>query len=90
MELLIGDKNCSLPLCVCGEMAKNKVPIALKMYKSMAYIINESGGDFEQGGCLYKPTSGIQWTSKYSWMSDRPQKQASEKQTSQCLTVVLW
>ena len=27
--------------------------------KTMAYIMNESGGDFQQGGCLYKPTSGI-------------------------------
>ena len=43
--------------------------------KSMAYIINGSGGDFQQDNCLYKPTSGIQ----HSWMSDRPQKQASEK-----------
>ena len=47
--------------------------------KSMAYIMNESGGDFQKGGCLYKPTSGIQWTSKHSWTSDRPQKRASEK-----------
>ena len=45
----------------------------------MAYIMNESGGDFQQGGCLYKPTSGIQWTPEHSWTSDRPQKQASEK-----------
>ena len=28
----------------------------------MLYIINESGGDFQQDGCLYKLTSGIQWT----------------------------
>ena len=27
----------------------------------MAYIINQSCGDFQQGGCLDKPTSGIQW-----------------------------
>ena len=47
--------------------------------KSMAYIINHSCGDFQQGGCLYKPTSGIQWTPEHSWMSDRPQKQASAK-----------
>ena len=46
----------------------------------MAYIMNMSGGDFQQGGCLYKPTSSIhQWTPKHSWTSDRPQKQASEK-----------
>ena len=47
--------------------------------KSMAYIVYQSCGDFQQGGCLYKPTSGIQWTSKHSWTSDRPQKQASAK-----------
>ena len=47
--------------------------------KSMAYITNKSGGDFQQGGCLYKPTSGTQWTPEHLWMSDRPQKQASEK-----------
>ena len=45
----------------------------------MAYIINLSCGDFQQGGCLYKLTSGIQWTPEHSWMSDRPQKQASAK-----------
>ena len=44
----------------------------------MAYIINQLCGDFQQGGCMYKPTSGIQWTPKDSWTSDRPQKQASE------------
>ena len=47
--------------------------------KYMAYIMNESGGDFKQYGCLYKPTNGIQWTPKLSWTSDMPQKQASEK-----------
>ena len=41
--------------------------------------MNESGDDFQQGGCLYKPTSGIQWTPEHLWTSDRPQKQASEK-----------
>ena len=39
-------------------------PIALKLSqniaKSMAYIINQSCGDFQQGGCLYKPTRDIQ------------------------------
>ena len=45
----------------------------------MAYIINKSGGDFQQGGCLYKPNSGTQWTLEHSWTSDRPQKQASAK-----------
>ena len=41
--------------------------------------MNEAVGDFQQGGCIYKPTSGIQWTPGHSWMSNRPQKQASEK-----------
>ena len=45
----------------------------------MAYNINQLCGDFQQGRCLYKPTSGIQWTPEHSWMSDRPQKQASAK-----------
>ena len=45
----------------------------------MAYIINQSYGDFQQGGCLYNSTSGIQWTPEHLWMSDRPQKQASAK-----------
>ena len=45
----------------------------------MAYITNETGGDFQQGGSLYKPTSGIQWTPKPLWMSDLLHKQASEK-----------
>ena len=27
--------------------------------KSMAYIINELDGDFQQGGCLYKSISNI-------------------------------
>ena len=51
----------------------------------MAYIINKSGGDFQQGDCVYKPTGGTQWTPKYLWTPNRPhaQKQASEKQTSQ-------
>ena len=55
----------------------------------MPYIINESGDDFQQGGCLYKLTSSIQWTPKNSWMPDRPQRQAlsSKKQTYQLLAV---
>ena len=43
-------------------------------------MINQLCGDFQQGGRLYKPTSGIQWAPKHSWMSDRPQKQASAKE----------
>ena len=27
----------------------------------MAYIIEQLAGDFQQGGSLYKPTSGIHW-----------------------------
>ena len=45
----------------------------------MAYIIDQSGGDFKQGGFLHKPTSGNQWTFEYSWSSERPHKQASTK-----------
>ena len=45
----------------------------------MTYIIDQLTGDFQQGGRLYKPTSGIQWIREDSWMSDRPQKQASAK-----------
>ena len=40
--------------------------------------MNESGGDFQHGGCLYKLTSDIQLTPECSWMSDRPQKQSSK------------
>ena len=43
--------------------------IALKLShniaKSMVYIINQPCDDFQQGGCLYKPTCGIQWTPKH-------------------------
>ena len=41
----------------------------------MAYFI-EWSGDFQQGGCLYKLTCGIQWTPQRLW---RPEEQASEK-----------
>ena len=34
--------------------------------KSMAYMMNQSGGDFQQGGCLYKPNSGSQWLPEYA------------------------
>ena len=40
--------------------------------------MSKSGGDFQQGGCLYKLTIGIQWTPEHLLTSDRPQKQASE------------
>ena len=51
----------------------------------MAYIMNKSDGDFQQGGHLYKLNSGIMDTQVLTdiW-------QASQKQTSQLLTVVLW
>ena len=45
----------------------------------MAYCMNKSSGDFQQGGCLYKPTSGTQCTPEHLQTSDKPQKQASEK-----------
>ena len=45
----------------------------------MAYIINQLCGDFQQVGCLYKPTTGIEWTPEDSQTSERPQKQASAK-----------
>ena len=46
-----------------GEMALNITPLHSKCHKnnidkSMAYIMNESSGDFQQGGCLYKLSSG--------------------------------
>ena len=44
----------------------------------MAYIMNESGGDFQRSECLYKLTSDIQWTPERWWTYDKPQKQASE------------
>ena len=70
-------------LCIFKVKWPTGGPIALTLSQnianSMAYIINQSCGDFQQGGCLYKSTSGIQWTSEHSWMSDRPQKQASAK-----------
>ena len=48
----------------------------------MPYIMNKSDGDFQQGDHLYKLNSGIMDTQDI-W-------QASEKQTSQLLAVVLW
>ena len=82
-------------------------PIALKMSqniaKSMAYIITSRmvfssrvvaclHGNFQQGGCLYKPTSGIQWTpdpstrGRLTGLRNKPQK----KQTCQHLAAVYW
>ena len=45
----------------------------------MAYIINESGGDFQLGDSLYKLTSGIQWPPEHPSMSNRSQKQVTAK-----------
>ena len=68
--------------------------IALKLSqniaKSMVYIVNQSCGDFQQGGCLYKSTNGIQWTPEHSWMSHRPQKQASAKAGPSKFGCVYW
>ena len=45
----------------------------------MAYII-ESCGDYKQGGCLYKPTSGIHSMDTQALeTSDKPQKQNLRK-----------
>ena len=48
----------------------------------MAYI-NKLGGGFQQDGCLYKPTSEIQWTNEHLWPSDRPQKQEDSEEVDQ-------
>ena len=50
-----------------------------KIVKSMAYIMNESGGIVQQVTYLSKLISGIQWIPELSTMSDRPQKQSLEK-----------
>ena len=55
-----------------GEMAHKEAPLYSNCHKtyvskSMAYIIDQSDGDFQQGGCLHKPTSDMQWTPKHSW-----------------------
>ena len=61
------------------QLAVYYVVGSLKVAKSMAYIINESGGEFQQGGYLYKSASRIHWTAGHSWTSDRPQKHILEK-----------
>ena len=75
-----------------GKMAQIKAPLHSKysqLAKSMAYVI-KSGGDFQQDGCLYKPSSGIQQTPKHLWTSDRPQKQASETSLRKKRPVSYW
>ena len=46
--------------------------------KSMAYIVNESSGDFQPGDCLYKIITDIHWPPKHWWTFDMPQKHTSE------------
>ena len=59
--------------------------------KFMANIISQLDGDFQQGGCLFKSTSGSQWTPVHLWMSDRPHKQALAKaDLAVVLATVVW
>ena len=52
--------------------------------------MNESGDDFQQGDCLYKPTSSINGhpstRGRMIGLRNKPQK----KQAGQLLAVVLW
>ena len=69
-------------LCIFqGEMAHKEAPLHSNCHKTQLnpWSISSSSGDFQQGGYLYKPTSGFQWTPEHLWTSDRPQKQASAK-----------
>ena len=53
----------------------------------MAYIINQSCGDFQQGGCLYKLTSGHPSTcGRLTGLRNKPQ----QKQICQHLVVAYW
>ena len=49
----------------------------------MAYIVDQLdhlGGDFQEGGYLYKPTSGTQWIPEHcEYLTGLMQKQASAK-----------
>ena len=45
----------------------------------MVNVVSWSSGDFQQGGCLSKPTSSIYRTPQHLWTSDRRQKPASVK-----------
>ena len=62
-------------------MAHKEAPLHSNYRKTQLnpWSISSSSGDFQQGGCLYKPISGFQWTPEHLWMSDRRQKQASAK-----------
>ena len=69
-----GDEPQSDMLQLSSAIFKLKYPTRrLKLSQNIdANIINQSCGDFQQGGYLYKPTSGIQWTPEHLWTSDRP------------------
>ena len=55
----------------------------------MAYIMNKSGGDFQQGGCLYKlPSAFNEYANTSGHLSDLRSK-PEKKQTSQLVAVVL-
>ena len=43
-------------------------------------------GDFQQGGCLHKPTTGIQWKLEHRYLRNKHQ----QKQICQLLAVVYW
>ena len=74
---------------LCGEIAHKEAPLHSNchntwLHKFMAgrpliSYISQVCGDFQQGCCLYKPTSGIQWPPEHLWMCDWPQKQALAK-----------
>ena len=67
-------------------------PTALRMSqniaKSMVNMINQSGGGFQQGSCLYKLTTGV---NGYPCTCARPQKQALAKAGMQafCSSVMI-
>ena len=48
--------TCIYMLHTCG------IELIADLYR----IINHLGGDLQQCGCLYKPTSGVQWTPEHS------------------------
>ena len=47
--------------CIISQRQSEDVPCptTIIIVKSMVYTMNELGSDFQQGGCLYKPTNGI-------------------------------
>ena len=81
--------------CSQGKMAQTNAPLDSKFHKILlhprpSYIINKSGSDFQQGGCLYKATSSILWIMDLQ-MSDMPQNNPQDKLSSQLLTILqLW